>query len=234
MSGQVAYWFIVPAAGAGRRMGVSKPKQYLELQNKTILDHTLSRLLSITNISGIVLALDAQDLHFEQSIFRNHEKIYRVVGGKDRADSVLAGLCFLADKATYDDWVLVHDAARPCVTVESISLLQTTLANDPVGGILATPVADTLKQVNNLAIVQTIDRSILWQAQTPQMFRYGILYNSLCNALEKKQAVTDESSAIEMAGLSAKIVQGRTDNIKITHPADLDLAEFILQKQESR
>lgn len=233
MVSSAAYWFIVPAAGVGRRMGATKAKQYLSLRNKTLLDQTLSRLLSITNIKGIVLALDAQDSEFDQSLYSRHEKIYRVIGGETRADSVISSLEFLKDKAADHDWILVHDAARPCITTESISLLQTTLMNDPVGGILATPVADTLKQVNDFTIVQTIDRSLLWQAQTPQMFRYKILHHALSNALANQQQITDEASAIELAGLSAKIVSGSTENIKITLPGDLALAEFILQKQEA-
>lgn len=232
MSQAASFWFIVPAAGAGRRMGSDKPKQYLQLQGKTILDHTLSRLLSVDLLAGIILALDEQDIEFTNSIYAKHEKIHRVTGGKERADSVLAGLHFLADKAVQQDWILVHDAARPCVTNECISLLQSRLANDPVGGILAVPVVDTIKRVDTQTIVQTIDRSTLWQAQTPQMFRYGVLYKALYEAIDRKQAITDEASAIELAGLPAKIIEGSTDNIKITRPADLDLAAYILKKQE--
>lgn len=232
MSKSPAYWFIVPAAGSGRRMGLEKPKQYLQIQNKTILDHSLSRLLAVKQLAGIVLALDAEDTEFSQSQYAQHEKIVCVVGGKERADSVLAGLAYLQDKVADDDWVLVHDAARPCIRPDEIEQLQTQLKDDAVGGILAVPVADTLKRVEVNSILQTVDRSALWQAQTPQMFRYGVLYQSLNTALQKQQTITDEASAVELAGLTAKIVQGRSDNIKITRPADLELAEFILQKQE--
>lgn len=232
MSKSPAYWFIVPAAGSGRRMGSEKPKQYLQIQHKTILDHSLSRLLAVKHLAGIVLALDAEDKEFFQSRYAQHEKIVCVIGGKERADSVLAGLIYLQDKITDDDWVLVHDAARPCIRPDEIEQLQTQLQDDPVGGILAVPVADTLKRVEANSILQTVDRSTLWQAQTPQMFRYGVLYQSLNTALQNQQTITDEASAVELAGLVAKIVQGRSDNIKITRPADLELAEFILQKQE--
>ncbi len=232
MSKSPAYWFIVPAAGSGRRMGSEKPKQYLQINNKTILDHSLSRLLAVQQLAGIVLALDADDTEFSQSQYAQHEKIIRVAGGKERADSVLAGLDYLQDKIAADDWVLVHDAARPCIRPDEIEQLQAQLQDDPVGGILAVPVADTLKRVDANIILQTVDRSVLWQAQTPQMFRYGVLYQALTHALQNQLSVTDEASAVEQAGLSAKIVQGRSDNIKITRPADLDLAEFILQKQE--
>lgn len=232
MSKSPAYWFIVPAAGSGRRMGSEKPKQYLQIQNKTILDHSLSRLLAVKQLAGIVLALDSEDTEFSQSRYAQHDKIVRVVGGKERADSVLAGLNYLKDKIAAEDWVLVHDAARPCIRSNEIEQLQTQLQDDPVGGILAVPVADTLKRVDDNIILQTVDRSVLWQAQTPQMFRYGVLHQALTHALQNQLSVTDEASAVELAGLSAKIVQGRSDNIKITRPADLDLAEFILQKQE--
>jgi 2-C-methyl-D-erythritol 4-phosphate cytidylyltransferase len=232
MSKSPAYWFVVPAAGSGRRMGSEKPKQYLQIQHKTILDYTLSRLLAVKQFAGIVLALDADDKEFFQSQYAQHEKIVCVVGGKERADSVLAGLIYLQDKIIDNDWVLVHDAARPCIRPDEIEQLQMQLKDDPVGGILAVPVADTLKCVEFNSILQTVDRSALWQAQTPQMFRYGVLYQSLTRALQNQQTITDEASAVELTGLTAKIVQGRSDNIKITRPADLDLAEFILQKQE--
>jgi 2-C-methyl-D-erythritol 4-phosphate cytidylyltransferase len=227
-----AYWFVVPAAGAGSRMQAAIPKQYLSLSNKTILDQTLSRLLSVANVAGIVLALSVDDEYFSQSVFSSHPKIHRVAGGQERSDSVLAALEFLENKITTDDWVLVHDAARPCISLESIDQLIKFLIDDPVGGILAIPVADTLKRCNpQQEIIETLDRSSLWQAQTPQMFRYGILFASLKTARANQQTVTDEASAIELAGLSAKILTGKTDNIKITRPTDLDLAEFILQKQ---
>jgi 2-C-methyl-D-erythritol 4-phosphate cytidylyltransferase len=229
-----AFWFVVPAAGSGSRMQSVTPKQYLCLANKTVLDQTLSRLLSVTDFAGIVVALSANDQDFSQSLFASHPKIHRVVGGQERSDSVLAALEFLENKIAQDDWVLVHDAARPCISVESINELIQSLIDDPVGGILAIPVADTLKRSNpQQEIIETLDRRSLWQAQTPQMFRYGVLLSSLKKDRANQQTVTDEASAIELAGLSAKILAGRTDNIKITRPTDLDLAEFILQKQNS-
>lgn len=227
------FWFVVPAAGSGSRMQSTIPKQYLSLCNKTVLDQTLSRLLSVPDISGIVLALAADDDYFSESDFYQHPQIHCVTGGKERSDSVLAALEFLRNKISDNNWVLVHDAARPCVTLDSIDSLKRELTNNNIGGILAVPVADTLKQIDSQStIVKTIDRSSLWQAQTPQMFRFGILYSSLKNA-KNQQLITDEASAIELAGLSVKIIQGQTDNIKITRPTDLDLAEFILQKQQS-
>lgn len=226
-----AFWFVVPAAGAGSRMQSDIPKQYLSLGNKTLLDQTLSRLIAVPQISGIILVLSADDQYFSQSEFFQHPLIQTVVGGKERRDSVLSALEFLRNRISDDDWVLVHDAARPCVTLESIETLKRELNANNVGGILAIPVADTIKQVNSQdLIVKTIDRRSLWQAQTPQMFRFGVLYSSL-KETQNNFMVTDEASAIELAGFTAKIVAGRTDNIKITRPSDLDLAEFILQKQ---
>jgi len=232
MSTAPSFWFVIPAAGSGSRMQTSIPKQYLSLLDKTILDHTLSRLVSVPDVAGIVLALSDGDQYFAQSEYFHHPKINCVVGGKERCDSVLSALKFLQHKLTGQDWVLVHDAARPCVSLESIALLKVELTDHPVGGILATPVTDTLKQANaDLSIIETIDRSLLWQAQTPQMFRYGVLISALKKVINECN-ITDEASAIELAGLSAKIVKGRSDNIKITLPADLDLAEFILRKQQ--
>jgi 2-C-methyl-D-erythritol 4-phosphate cytidylyltransferase len=228
-----AFWFVVPAAGSGSRMQSSIPKQYLPLCHKTVLDQTLSCLLSVPDTAGIVLVLSADDSYFVRSVFASHPKICRVDGGQERADSVLAGLKFLENKVADDDWVLVHDAARPCVTQESIETLKNELVDNHVGGILAIPVADTLKVVDSKnSILKTIDRSSLWQAQTPQMFRYALLLAALEKAKVNQQAVTDEASAIELAGLSARIIVGSSDNIKITRPADLDMAEFILQKQK--
>jgi 2-C-methyl-D-erythritol 4-phosphate cytidylyltransferase len=229
-----AFWFVVPAAGSGSRMQSTIPKQYLTLCNKTVLDQTLSRLLSVPDIAGIVLALAADDEYFAESDFATHPQIHLVIGGQERSDSVLASLEFLRNKISDYDWVLVHDAARPCVTLDSINSLKSELADNNIGGILAIPVADTLKQMGlHQTIVRTVDRTSLWQAQTPQMFRFGVLYSSLKKANRQQQLITDEASAIELAGLSAKIISGRTDNIKITRPTDLDLAEFILQKQQS-
>jgi 2-C-methyl-D-erythritol 4-phosphate cytidylyltransferase len=229
-----AFWFVVPAAGSGSRMQSTIPKQYLPLCNTTVLNQTLSRLLSVPDTSGIVLALAADDDYFSESCFYQHPQIHCVTGGKERSDSVLAALEFLRNKISGNDWVLVHDAARPCVTLDSIDSLKKELAHNNVGGILAIPVADTIKEVNSQnSILKTIDRSSLWQAQTPQMFRFDVLYSSLKKAQDQKQLITDEASAIELAGLSVKIISGRTDNIKITRPTDLDLAEFILQKQQA-
>ena len=222
-------WLIVPAAGVGKRMGAELPKQYLPLNQKTILECTLERLLLLPNVAGIYVVLDALDTHWPQLTLSSDPRINIVAGGAERVDSVLAGVSALP--AGKDDWVLVHDAARPCVTIESIECLIESLKEHAVGGILAVPVSDTLKWVKESKIESTQDRTYLWQAQTPQMFRYGLLRDCMINALTTKINLTDEASVLEACNYKPAIVLGRSDNIKITRPDDLLMAELILQKQ---
>lgn len=227
------YWFVIPAAGIGARMNADKPKQYLLLSNKTVLEHTLSRILALPKLAGIVVPLSRDDNYWASLTILQHPLVHTIHGGANRADSVLSGLNYLTDKAHAQDWVLVHDAARPCVTLSSIQTLCDELSDNDVGGILAVPVSDTLKHVANHNEIQTtIDRKPLWQAQTPQMFRYKLLRDCLSETLAKNENITDESSAVELCGHRAKVVEGRNDNIKITRPDDLLMAEFILTQQE--
>ncbi|RYY73421.1 MAG: 2-C-methyl-D-erythritol 4-phosphate cytidylyltransferase [Gammaproteobacteria bacterium] len=229
------YWFVVPAAGVGARMNADKPKQYLLLANKTILEHTLSRILAFPGLAGIVVPLSKDDNRWTALTILQHPLVHTIHGGESRADSVLHGLNYLADKVHESDWILVHDAARPCITLERIQKLCDELAESETGGILAVPVSDTLKQVaDNIYIQSTVDRKPLWQAQTPQMFRYGLLRDCLKKTIDKKQNITDESSAVELCGYRSQVVEGRSDNIKITRPDDLLMAEFILNQQEKR
>lgn len=227
------YWLIVPAAGIGARMGADHPKQYLSLGNKTLLEQTLERLLTLSFIERLVLVLHPQDRWWRELSFSKNKCISVVAGGEQRSDSVFNALQSLAQVADKNDWVLVHDAARPCVTRGSIeNLRQQTIAHS-VGGILGVPVSDTLKSVTAAQqISATIDRSGLWQAQTPQMFRYEILRSCLERALIENKTITDEASAVETYGHQPLIVAGRSDNIKITRPEDLLLAQWILQQQE--
>ncbi len=213
-------------------MAADRPKQYLDLDGKTILEHTLERLLSLPIWSGVLVAISETDCYWQDLAISRHSRIARVVGGKERADSVLNALDFLQDRAAASDWVLVHDAARPCVTKESIEQLL-AIAHVPVGGILAVPVADTLKTVDvQRQISNTLDRSGIWQAQTPQMFRYGLLYKALSQGLQGRARITDEASAIELLGFQPLVVEGRSDNLKVTRPEDLALARFILSQQQ--
>lgn len=224
------FWAIVPAAGAGKRMGGEVPKQYLEVLGKPVLEHTLERLLSVRRIERVIVALSEQDGYWESIPLSRDPRIVRTNGGSERFASVYQGLIRLNPLAAFDDWVLVHDAARLCITVDDIENLM-NLQSDPVGGILALPVSDTLKTVEEGLIQNTVDRTTIWRAQTPQMFRFGILKRAMESAMEENRALTDEASAIEYLGYQPRIVQGRSDNIKVTHPEDLSLAAYYLEKQ---
>lgn len=224
---------VVPAAGVGKRMLASCPKQYLTIGNQTILSHTVNRLLSHKNITKVILALSDDDDYFPQSALANNPNIIRVSGGKDRVDSVLSGLQVINDQ----EWVLVHDAARPCVTHDDIDkLIQQCLSNNN-GGLLSAPVVDTMKLAidknsnETTGVRETIDRSHLWHAFTPQMFKVTDLKHAIEQAQKKGLVITDESSAIESIGLPCLLVSGRRDNIKITRPEDLVLADFYLKQQ---
>jgi 2-C-methyl-D-erythritol 4-phosphate cytidylyltransferase len=224
------FWAVVPAAGVGKRMNADRPKQYLELAGKTVIEHTLSRLLQADIFAAVAVAISEEDPYWSELSIASHEKIITAAGGKERADSVLSGLHAICSQAADDDWVLVHDAARPCITSADIHHLIDSLIDDEVGGILALPCADTLKNVHGKNIIGTIDRSFMWRALTPQMFRYSTLKTALEQAVGNP-AITDEASALELQGLQPKIVEGRPDNIKITRPEDLALAQFFMAQQ---
>ena len=226
------YTVVVPAAGVGKRMLSSCPKQYLTIENKTILEHTVQRLLSHEAIAHIIIALGENDEYFPTTSLINNKNITCVVGGKERVDSVLAGLSYL--NGNEEHWVLVHDAARPCVKHQDLTqLISYCLAHDH-GAILACPVRDTMKQANHEQLVATtLDRSQMWHALTPQMYKTAELSTALTSALTKGIAITDESSAMEASGYASGLVNASSDNIKITQPEDLFLAEFILNQQKS-
>ena len=226
-----AYWIIVPAAGVGARMGAASPKQYLPLVGKTVIEHTLERLLALPNIAGVYLVLSPADAYWNDLPLAQNNHIHLIVGGAERCDSVLNALEKLQDKAAPNDWVLVHDAARPCIQTDSVLHLIDQVKSHPVGGILGVPVSDTLKQVADSVIQSTADRRLLWQAQTPQMFRLGLLRDCLQRALAEGKTITDESSALECYGYQPLMIQGRSDNIKITRPEDLAIAAMLLQQQ---
>ncbi|MDT8399793.1 MAG: 2-C-methyl-D-erythritol 4-phosphate cytidylyltransferase [Pseudomonadales bacterium] len=223
------YWIIVPAAGLGRRMGAEIAKQYLRIGTKTILELTLDRLSQLDKIEKIILVLHPDDSSWK---FLNHDQyknVVTVVGDDERWKSVLNGLLYLQTLANDRDWVLVHDAVRPCVTVSDMKKLMATLSLDPVGGLLAAPVRETIKQSDaNDIVIDTPDRNRLWLAGTPQMFRYGILMQAVTRVLENGSSVTDEASAVEAMGREVHLVKGRNDNIKVTHPEDLLLIEAVL------
>tara|TARA_B100000795_G_scaffold175509_1_gene132584 strand:+ start:701 stop:1366 length:666 start_codon:yes stop_codon:yes gene_type:complete len=221
----------MPASGIGKRMKSQIPKQYLKLENDlTIIDQCLKTLLEVDIISGFVISLSEDDTLFKSSIYFNHSKMLaNVEGGKERLHSVLNSLNSLNKVAKPNDWVLVHDSVRPCVKKADIEMLITEVSNHPTGGILATSVVDTIKQVTVDGEVSTIDRKKLFKAQTPQMFRFGILKSALDNAIKLENHITDESEAIENLGYPIKIVIGSSSNIKITQSDDLKLANYYLQ-----
>ncbi|MCX7104390.1 MAG: 2-C-methyl-D-erythritol 4-phosphate cytidylyltransferase [Methylococcales bacterium] len=231
MNHSINFWAVVPAAGVGKRMNADRPKQYLELAGKTVIEHTLLRLLSAEVFTAVAVAISEEDPYWPDLDVSAHKKIITAAGGKERADSVLSALKAIRTVASDDDWVLVHDAARPCITTIDIHHLIDSLKTDEIGGILALSSHDTLKSVQgDNVIVGTLDRSHIWRALTPQMFRYGLLKNAL-EAAEGNTAITDESSALELQGMQPKIVEGRPDNIKITRPEDLALAQFYMEHQ---
>ena len=228
------FWAIVPAAGSGSRMAAAVPKQYLALGGSTVLEQTLNALFACESIEGVVLALAAGDPHWPGFKSRFADRNLECIsGGAERSHSVLNALDHLAGYAAAEDWVLVHDAARPCLRVEDIDGLIRTLAEDPCGGLLGVPVSDTMKRLDpDCRITGTVDRERLWHAQTPQMFRLGMLRTALENAITQGMTVTDEASAMEHAGHRPRMVQGHTDNIKITVASDMALAEFYLRGRD--
>lgn len=235
-----SYWAVIPAAGVGKRMQSQTPKQYIPLFEKSILFHTLSLFIQYPKINGIVVAISEGDEYWpevEQQLadwqrqLNSEVPILVAPGGQERSDSVLNALLHIQNKLSQSDWVLVHDAARPCLIESDIDKLIEQLAEQEIGGLLGLPMADTVKMCSTDQLVQkTVDRSQLWRALTPQMFRYGVLCQGLLNARDNGLAITDESSAVELLGYQPVMIEGHNENIKITHPDDLALAQKFLTK----
>lgn len=219
-----AFWAVIPAAGVGARMAADRPKQYLQLGGLTILEHSLLCFLDHPRLKGLVISLAVDDPYWPTLPCALDSRIQQVAGGKERADSVLNALLHLhASGADDNDWVLVHDAARPNLARSDLDHLLMELAEDPVGGLLAVPAKDTLKRADASGrVAETVDRSFIWQAYTPQMFRLGALHRALADGLVSNVSITDEASAIEWAGHSPRLIEGRADNIKVTRPEDLE------------
>lgn len=227
------FWAVVPAAGSGSRMNAAIPKQYLQLAGKTILEHTLTRLARHPMIRGVAVAVAANDAQWQEVRARMHQAFIEAPGGAERCFSVLNALDALSTHAEPDDWVLVHDGARPCLRHSDLDKLIAVLRDHPVGGLLAAPVRDTMKRADaHHDVIATVDRQGLWHALTPQMFRLRTLKDALRRAIDQGALVTDEASAIELAGMKPRLVEGAADNIKITRPEDLAVAEFYLRQQE--
>ncbi|WP_406732028.1 2-C-methyl-D-erythritol 4-phosphate cytidylyltransferase [Vibrio scophthalmi] len=223
---------IVPAAGVGGRMKAGKPKQYLTIGQQTVLEHTVEKLLAHPAVGIVVVAITDGDPYFPELSIATHPRVMRVSGGKERADSVLSALQYV-QAHQLGEWAMVHDAARPCVRVEDLNTLISVSQTHDVGAILASPVRDTMKRSNqNGDIDHTVDREALWHALTPQMFKTEPLTRILSDALAAGAMITDEASAFEWAGLQPALVQGYADNIKITQPEDLALAEFYLEREK--
>ncbi len=233
-----AIWAIVPAAGIGKRMLSDIPKQYLSLNNRPVIEHTINALLENENISGLVIALQSDDDYWQQITLHSQKPVLTTNGGKERADSVLNAINELFNYPKFNadtDWVMVHDAVRPCLRQQDINKLVLEIGQDKSGGLLALPVRDTMKRQSDVTstarVEKTICRENLWQALTPQYFPATSLKNALQQALQDNISITDESSAMEAAGFSPRLVQGHEDNIKITRPDDLRLAGVYLQSQ---
>lgn len=223
---------VVPAAGIGSRMQSECPKQYLSIGGKTLLEHALNSLLAHPAVSRIIVAISPEDPYFSTLPIASDPRIMVVKGGKERADSVLAGLKAVSSAR----WVLVHDAARPCLHIDDLSRLLAIAATSTVGGILAAPVRDTMKRAEpgKQAIAHTVDREALWHALTPQLFPLELLRDCLVRALNEGATITDEASALEYCGFHPELVMGRSDNIKVTRPEDLALAAFYLTQSTNK
>lgn len=225
-------WALVPAAGAGKRMAADRPKQYLPLLGRPILQFTLERLGSYPGLHGMVVGIAPDDPYWPELPQRLPKLIGTYAGGSERARTVLNGLQLLAEHAADGDWVLVHDAVRPCVRHRDIDLLVQTVGNYPDGGLLAVPLADTVKRADrDNEVTETVPRTGLWRALTPQLFPIGTLTRALQRALDAGVEITDEAAAIEHVGGHPRLVAGHADNIKITVAADMPLAELYLRQQ---
>lgn len=223
------FWVVVPAAGRGARFGAELPKQYLEVAGRPLIAHTLDTLLSHPSVGGVMVVLAEDDAHWCRWQSLCAKPLMTCTGGAERADSVLAGLNALPDAVRADEFVLVHDAARPNLSHDDLDRLLEVGTSDPVGAILAAPVRDTLKRAgSDGGIDRTEARERLWRAFTPQLFRRMQLSRALEAARAASVAITDEAMAMELLGFRPLLVEGSEDNFKITTPADLARFEFIV------
>lgn len=224
---------MIPAAGTGARMRAGRPKQYLKLRGRTVLEYSANLLMDAPWIEGVVIVVAPNDDDFPKLALGRHWKIHTTTGGAKRADSVLAGLKRVGELSKQPaPYVLVHDAARPCLTRPELERLRDEATTEQ-GGLLALPVADTVKRAEGTHSASTVNRRDLWRAQTPQLFRLDLLRAALEAALATGIEVTDEASAMEAAGRRPKLVAGNESNLKVTVPDDLALAEFWLQRHEN-
>ncbi|MEJ0084390.1 MAG: 2-C-methyl-D-erythritol 4-phosphate cytidylyltransferase [Pseudomonadota bacterium] len=226
------YFSIIPAAGSGRRFSSQVPKQYAALEGATVVEHALAAFEADADCAGIVVAIAADDALWPAVAARHTRLVETAAGGEQRAHSVRNALRALTARLRDDDWIMVHDAARPCFTSADLGMLKTELESHAVGGLLAVPLADTLKRAGDTMpgeVAVTLDRSGLWRAATPQVFRAGPLLRALEAAISAGRIPTDEAQAMEWAGLRPRLIAGRADNIKVTTADDLALAAAILK-----
>tara|TARA_B100001540_G_scaffold26399_1_gene21872 strand:- start:479 stop:1183 length:705 start_codon:yes stop_codon:yes gene_type:complete len=233
MSNNNRLWVVIPAAGIGKRMGVDIPKQYITVCDKAIIEHTVEKFTSRNDLQGILVALSNSDQHWSTLELSKNNKITTVTGGEERYKSVYNALCSLKNKADDDDWILVHDAVRPCITTSEIDQFIADLDHlNGIGGILALPCFETMKKANtNHEIEETIDRKFIWHAQTPQMFRYKKLFLAIEKIMNENIFITDEAMAMELAGYKPMLIQGTHSNIKITDQNDLKYLESFLRQE---
>lgn len=228
MSSELPVWAVIPAAGSGSRMQQDKPKQYLEFQGKTIIEHCLDRLLSHPEIAGAVIVLQADDRAWEKLDYRSDKTVFIADGGAERQHSVYSGLTTLQYRCGNDAIALVHDAVRPLVSHDDLDDVIATARKHTAGAILAAPLNDTLKrQTDDMEIATTVPRQGLWRALTPQVFHLPVLLNALKLVIDNGLAITDDAQAVELAGYTPALVAGNAENLKITTPGDLALAERI-------
>ena len=233
MSNNNRLWVVIPAAGIGKRMGVDITKQYITVCDKAIIEHTVEKFTSRNDLQGILVALSNSDQHWSTLELSKNNKITTVTGGEERYKSVYNALCSLKNKAGDDDWILVHDAVRPCITTSEIDQFIADLDHlNGIGGILALPCFETMKKANtNHEIEETIDRKFIWHAQTPQMFRYKKLLLAIEKIMNENIFITDEAMAMELAGYKPMLIQGTHSNIKITDQNDLKYLESFLRQE---
>ena len=229
-------WVVVPAAGFGARMGGTLPKQYQPMAGSCMLEHTLQRLLQVPEIAGFVVVLAPDDAHWQTIPSASNPRILTAPGADTRAGSVVAGLQYVLDKADDQPWVLVHDAARPLICTTDIKRLIDAVYNSgAIGGILATPVQDTLKSADEYCCInKTVNREGLWQAQTPQLFNADQLLGAMHSSMKlAAESITDESSAMEAAGHEPLLVEALKPNLKVTRPVDFQVATALLESNSA-
>lgn len=227
------FWVIIPAAGVGQRMATTQPKQYLQLNGQTILDITISKFIEHPQVAGVVVGVSPSDDYWPESQWATHPQVVRFDGGEERSDTVLNGLQVLMALGVADqDFVLVHDAARPLVSESALTRIMAHVGEH--GALLALPCKDTLKLAEAQRSTATVDRSVIWQAQTPQKFPLMALYQGIIAAMEEGVAITDESSAMELLGWQPDLIEGEPSNLKITVPDDLVIAQALLSIHQAK